>query len=282
MCRFTFYQGEPIRLSALVTEPEHSLINQSFASREGEEPLNGDGFGVVWYVPELSPWPGRFRGVSPAWNNANLHEIARVVSSGCVLAHVRAATQQLAVSELNCHPFVVDRWSFMHNGDIGGFSRIRRPLLSQLSDARFEAIHGSTDSEHFFALLLDELDREDGGPDAAVMGRAFQRTIERVSALMLEHAPGEHLYINAVLTNGIDAVACRYTTDDPSEGSSLHINQGQRYVCEEGVCRMVDTVHSGSVIVSSEPLSEDPGWQAFAPNSMVLLADRRAIRTIAL
>ncbi len=25
MCRFTFYQGEPIRLSALVTEPEHSL-----------------------------------------------------------------------------------------------------------------------------------------------------------------------------------------------------------------------------------------------------------------
>jgi len=282
MCRFTFYQGEPIRLSALVTEPEHSLINQSFDSREGEEPLNGDGFGVVWYVPELSPWPGRFRGVSPAWNNANLHEIARVVSSGCVLAHVRAATQQLAVSELNCHPFVVDRWSFMHNGDIGGFGRIRRPLLSMLSDERFEAIHGSTDSEHFFALLLDELDQEDGTVDAETMGRTFQRTLERVSELMFAHAPGEHLYINAVLTNGVDAVACRYTTDDPNEGSSLHINQGQRYVCEEGVCRMVDTVHAGSVIVSSEPLSQDPGWQTFAPNSMVLLSDRRALRTIAL
>ena len=282
MCRFTFYQGEPIRLSALVTEPEHSLINQSFDSREGEEPLNGDGFGVVWYVPELSPWPGRFRGVSPAWNNANLHEIARVVSSGCVLAHVRAATQQLAVSELNCHPFVVDRWSFMHNGDIGGFGRIRRPLLATLSDARFEAIHGSTDSEHFFALLLDELDQEDASPDAQAMGRAFQRTIERVSTLMFEQAPGEHLYINAVLTNGTDAVAVRYTTDEPDEGSSLHINQGQRYVCEEGVCRMVDTVHAGSVIVSSEPLSDDPGWHSFAPNSMVLLSGHRAVRTIAL
>jgi len=282
MCRFTFYQGEPIRLSTLVTEPEHSLINQSFDSREREEPLNGDGFGVVWYVPELSPRPGRFRGVSPAWNNANLHEIARVVSSGCVLAHVRAATQQLAVSELNCHPFVVDCWSFMHNGDIGGFGRIRRPLLSTLSDERFETIHGSTDSEHFFALLLDDLDQEDGRPDAETMGRAFQRTLERVSRLMFEHAPGEHLYINAVLTNGVDAVACRYTTDDPNEGSSLHINQGQRYVCEDGVCRMIDTVHAGSVIVSSEPLSQDPGWHAFAPNSMVLLSDRRALRTIAL
>lgn len=256
MCRFTFYQGEPIRLSALVTEPEHSLINQSFDAREREEPLNGDGFGVVWYVPGLSSAPGRFRGVSPAWNNANLHEIARVVTSPCVMAHVRAATQQLAVSELNCHPFVVDRFSFMHNGDIGGFSRLRRALLGQLSDARFDSIRGSTDSEHFFALLLDELDAEGADADAESMGRAFQRGIERIRALMLAHAPGEHLYINAVLTNGTESVACRYTTDEPKFGSSLHLNQGQRYICEEGVCRMVDTVHSGSVIVSSEPLSD--------------------------
>ena len=74
----------------------------------------------------------------------------------------------------------------------------------------------------------------------------------------------------------------RYTTDDPDEGSSLHINQGQRYICEDGVCRMIDTVHSGSVIVSSEPLSEDPGWTAFKPNSMVLLADNRVVRSLSL
>ena len=43
---------------------------------------------------------------------------------------------------------------------------------------------------------------------------------------------------------------------------------------------MIDTVHSGSVIVSSEPLSEDPGWTAFKPNSMVLLADNRVARTV--
>ena len=234
---------------------------------------------MVWYVPELTDAPGRFRGVSPAWNNANLHEIARVVTSRCVMAHVRAATQQLAVSELNCHPFVVGRWSFMHNGDIGGFGKIRRALLSQLSDARFDAIHGSTDSEHFFAVLLDELASR-GDPDVEAIGRAFQRGLDRVRALVAAQAPDEHLYINAVLTNGNEAVAVRYTTDDPDEGSSLHINQGQRYICEDGVCRMIDTVHAGSVIVSSEPLSEDPGWTAFTPNSMVLLADNRVVRTV--
>ena len=47
-------------------------------------------------------------------------------------------------------------------------------------------------------------------------------------------------------------------------------------------CRMVDTVHDGSVIVSSEALSEDPGWTTFKPNSMVLLADNRVVRTVAL
>ncbi len=282
MCRFTFYQGEPIRLSALVTEPSHSLIRQSFDSNEGEEPLNGDGFGVVWYAPAVDPAPGRFRSVSPAWSNANLHEIARVVTSGCVMAHVRAATQQLAVSELNCHPFVADRWSFMHNGDIGGFGRIRRALLALLTDRRFEAINGSTDSEHFFALLLDELDAHGADPDVDAIAGAFQSALERVRALMFEYAPGEHLYVNAVLTNGADAVACRYTTDDPQHGSSLHITQGQRYVCEDGVCRMLDTVHAGSVIVSSEPLSLDSGWRAFAPNSMVLLSENRVVRTVAL
>ena len=96
------------------------------------------------------------------------------------MAHVRAATQQLAVSELNCHPFVVDRWSFMHNGDIGGFGKIRRALLAQLSDERFDAIHGSTDSEHFFAVLLDELAPEGTDPDVEAIGRAFQRGLERV------------------------------------------------------------------------------------------------------
>jgi glutamine amidotransferase len=205
-----------------------------------------------------------------------------VVTSRCVMAHVRAATQQLAVSELNCHPFVVDRWSFMHNGDIGGFGRIRRALLSQLSDERFDAIHGSTDSEHFFAVLLDELAAEGDDADVEAIARAFQRGLERVRELVALHAPGEHLYINALLTNGREAVAVRYTTDDPDEGSSLHLNQGQRYICEDGVCRMIDTVHSGSVIVSSEPLSEDPGWTAFKSNSMVLLADNRVARSLTL
>ena len=50
MCRFVFYRGAPIRLSSLLTEPVHSIIHQSYRSKERAEPLNGDGFGVGWHA----------------------------------------------------------------------------------------------------------------------------------------------------------------------------------------------------------------------------------------
>ena len=155
MCRFILYRGEPITLSSLVTEPANSLIHQSFHSHEREEPLNGDGFGIAWYVPEMSDEPALFSSVRPAWNNHNLRHLARVTRSPCILAHIRAATPGLPVTLLNCHPFLWGPFAFMHNGHVGGFRALRRRLLERLSDEAFSLIGGSTDSEHVFALFVD-------------------------------------------------------------------------------------------------------------------------------
>ncbi|MDT8450859.1 MAG: class II glutamine amidotransferase, partial [Wenzhouxiangellaceae bacterium] len=76
MCRFTFYMGDNIAVADLVTRPENSLIHQSAHAKERPEPLNGDGFGLAWYVPD-DPKPARFRSLTPAWSNANLAELAR-------------------------------------------------------------------------------------------------------------------------------------------------------------------------------------------------------------
>ena len=168
MCRFTLYLGPPIRLSTLLVEPAHSLILQSYRSEERAEPLNGDGFGVGWYQPELEERPGLFRSVSPAWNDQNLASLARVVSSPCVLAHVRAATKGMEVSESNCHPFQHGRYLFMHNGSVGSFDEVRRAILQELTDPAFELVRGSTDTEHLFALFVDELLRAGWVGDGAV------------------------------------------------------------------------------------------------------------------
>ena len=102
MCRWLAYTGSPILLTDVLYTPAHSLIDQSLHSRLGAETTNGDGFGVGWY--DAAPVPGVFRGIEPAWNDANLRELAGHVSSPLFFAHIRAAIGS-AVQQTNCHPF---------------------------------------------------------------------------------------------------------------------------------------------------------------------------------
>lgn len=275
MCRFTFYQGKPIRIGSLITEPKHSLINQSMMAREREEPLNGDGFGLAWYSKNQEEEPALFKSVSPAWSNQNLHELSRVIETTCVMAHVRAATQGFNVSESNCHPFKWKHYAFMHNGDIGGFKNIKRPLIHMLSEEAFQYIKGSTDSEHFFAILIDELKKFEHLEAWDRMPTAMMAAIRKVMGLIHEFGNDEHSYMNMVLTDGRLAVAVRFSTDT-DYADSLYLNLGKKYVCENGVCYMKDSgFHEKSVVISSEPLSKDPGWEKVPINSMVLIEEGR-------
>ena len=90
MCRFVAYLGEPIALDMLLLRPANSLVHQSFDAREFRLRVNGDGFGVAWYIDGREP-PVRLRTVTPAWNNQNLRSLAPAMRSDCIVAHVRAA-----------------------------------------------------------------------------------------------------------------------------------------------------------------------------------------------
>jgi glutamine amidotransferase len=285
MCRFVLYQGQPLTIASLVTDPSHSIIRQSTQSREMDGPLNGDGFGVAWYAPEISRRPAVFRSVSPAWSNMNLLELARVTRSTCILAHVRAATPGLPVTELNCHPFVARNYAFMHNGDVARFGAIRRRVLGGLSDEAFNAVKGSTDSEHLFGVFLDKAAEMEGGgiAPAEILARSLAASVsyivnlskEAVASAAPKDEAGEdgECYLNIAVSDGVRSVACRYTTDK-DEPSSLYVHTGRRYVCEGGVCRMTYPERGhGAVIVCSEPLSEDPGWQKIPRNSMVVIGE---------
>jgi predicted glutamine amidotransferase len=152
MCRWAAYRGTPIPLEQIVSAPGHSLIEQSHQATQAKTATNGDGFGVAWYGEH--PEPGLYRDVLPAWSDCNLKSLARQIRSPLFLAHVRASTGG-ATSRDNCHPFVNGRWSFMHNGQIAGFDKIRRPMEAALSDRLYQARHGTTDSELLFLLAIE-------------------------------------------------------------------------------------------------------------------------------
>ena len=271
MCRFTFYLGPPIRLSALLIEPSHSLIRQSSHSREREEPLNGDGFGVGWYAHELTAEPAVFRSITPAWNNRNLHAIARVVTSNCIFAHVRAATRSSGVNESNCHPFRYDQYLCMHNGDIGDFGRMRRRLLSSVGDTAFANVFGSTDSEHFFAVIIDELTRlEDRMDPAERLTRALDNAICRVTDLAAELGISEPSYLNVAITDGQHAAVSRFADGGPPV--SLYYFTGALYPQDLDSCGRAVDHDALAFTVSSERLSTDPGWQPVPANHIVTIS----------
>jgi glutamine amidotransferase len=88
----------------------------------------------------------------------------------------------------------------------------------------------------------------------------------------------EPSYLNLAVTDGRRAAASRFTTGAPSGAASLYVHEGKRYVCEDGVCHMVSPdVGQGAVLVCSEPLSEDAGWDKVPPNHLVLLREGRSV-----
>jgi predicted glutamine amidotransferase len=277
VCRFVLYLGPRTRLSSLLVDPAHSLIRQSTSSREREEPLNGDGFGVGWYARELAPEPAVFRSITPAWNNRNLHNLARVVTSDCVLAHVRAATQSSGVNEANCHPFRWREFLCMHNGDIGDFRLVRRKLLDSVGDEAFGNVYGSTDSEHFFALYIDSWLGSDEPDRGLRMARSLSRAVARTLELVRSAGAGSPSYLNVAIADGEHAVVSRFTDDADSAPESLYYFNGPLYppVAEAAADAACD-----SVTVSSERLTADAGWEEVPPGRIIVLGRDRAPRFV--
>ena len=266
MCRFAAYLGPEIFISSLVTEPKHSLIHQSYNARERVEPLNGDGFGIGWYAPQFCESPALYKEVSPAWSNKNLRDIARVTKSTCIFAHVRAATIGGELSRANCHPFSWNKYLFMHNGTVFGFEKIRRTLRRDLSDAAYNMIKGSTDSEHIFALFVDKISKINK-PGPREMKDALLGAIAEIERLKIEAGVTEPSTMNLVLSDGTTLIATRYVSEGEDSNSLYYVETG-RYFCREGMCQM--NVGSDAFLVVSEPLDASERWQKIANNHLVM------------
>lgn len=278
MCRFALYMGPPTTLEGLTTRPKHSIIRQSYRSRMREEPLNGDGFGLAWYVPELSVEPALFRSIQPAWNNINLLHLARVSVSPVILAHVRAATGGFSVSEANCHPFIAERFAFMHNGSVAEFHQLKRRMRADLSDESYLWIHGTTDSEHLFARFRDHVkQRPDDDPTDAMAG-AIEETIRDVKRMTEEVGATRRSLLNMVVSDGEGAVISRYATLG-EKAPTLYVRTGGRYVCINGDCRMLDSDEAETVIVASEPITEEPGWRPVPQNHLLIIRPDHRLET---
>ena len=279
MCRLLAYMGSPIIIDQLLYQPKNSLVNQSINAREIEEPLNGDGFGIGWYVPEVNYEPVTFVSVNPAWSNRNLRNLAPKIRTECFIAHVRAASVG-EVSESNCHPFQYKNILMMHNGGVENFGAIKRHIREPLTDELYNWIKGQTDSEHIFAYLLNELlskSQDIISPESVI--DAFEKTFTMLKKLMQKNGVTEPAYLNMVVTNGLFLVGTRYVTDPKEEPLTLYHSEGSRYVVEDGITHMVAPEDDDqAVLVVSEKLTDDKDWTLIPAQHFVIVEQSLNVR----
>jgi predicted glutamine amidotransferase len=238
MCRLTAYIGPEIPIENIVVKPQHSLLVQSREASESKSTVNGDGFGLAWYQAKTEP--GLYREVLPAWSDSNLSSLCRLVQSRLFLAHVRASTMTESI-RTNCHPFTFENWSFMHNGQIGHFEDLKRELEASLSDTLYQQRRGTTDSEMFFLLLLNE--GLDDNPLEAVR-RVINKLIDVSTRRNLE----PFLRLSCVFSDGITLAGFRYASDQFSP--TLYLSK---------------SLDNGGTCLASEPLEGDShNWQTVA------------------
>ena len=144
--------------------------------RAGATGRHADGFGIVFHDGNGCR---AFHDPAPGAQSALARFlIEHPIPSLVAIAHIRRANRG-RVSVANTHPFVRElwgrSWSFAHNGQLRG---IKRWPISHYKPV------GTTDSEHAFCWLLDQLRRSSNRPpQEAALARTIAALCRRLDEL---------------------------------------------------------------------------------------------------
>lgn len=260
MCRLLGYLGAPLPLDTLLMKPKHSLVAQSYQPKEMTAGLiNADGFGLGWYAPQPDPHPYCYRNTLPIWNDPNLGELCRYITSGSFLAYIRSATLGQSLQLSNCQPFRDRQILGIHNGFIDNFRQtLFRPIREGLSNERYQSIEGTTDSEHILALIYETLAQN----PKLTLGEALTQTLHQIQTWAKSY--NVRVSLNVMLSDGQTMVASRFAY--PVSPPSLYWLQVKHPVT--------------GILVASEPLDADDqlhssslgdGWQTVPDNTLLII-----------
>ncbi len=153
--------------------------------RRGASSGHKDGWGVVIYDKNTPRYLAR--EPNGASDDPKYPEVVKSLQSmggqGVMIAHLRKAGRNGgAVTVENTHPFIRGRWVFAHNGGITRFN------------IRPRGLQGVTDSERFFRLLVNRIEKCDDFEDALSWSVSFVRRKFDYSSLNFVLSDGNALY----------------------------------------------------------------------------------------
>lgn len=242
MCRLAAWVGEPVPLSTLIYDSPRGLHELAVEPREQQYGrINVDGTGVAWW-PDEHPEPLSYRTQLPPWADPNLPGLAPRLAGRVILAAVRSTTPGLPGGAALVHPFTGGGLAVAHNGWISEYrARVARPLLAEVPDELFGRLDGMSDTAALFLLVLAA---HRAGADPLAATEHAVATAARVCRRVGSQAT---LTLVVAHSGGVEAV--NGTVGQPA--NSLYTR--------------------GGMLLASEPLDDQPGWEPVGADETVHL-----------
>ncbi|NIR59052.1 MAG: hypothetical protein GWO02_05790, partial [Gammaproteobacteria bacterium] len=186
----------------------------------------------------------------PPWSDPNLPSLAPRWRARTLVATVRSATIGVPTAPGTVLPFEQDGIVGTHNGFLRKFRESTAArCLAKLPDDLVGQFEAMSDSLAVF-LLAVAARRED--PDLPLAGALVGAVSTAARACAEVDAAAS---LNVVLATADEIVAIRFARG--TEPNSLYVQDG--------------TEGGGGVLLASEPLDEEPGWEPVAADSIVQL-----------
>jgi len=233
--------------------------------------VHGDGWGMAWRAEDATIQTVSVADSASA--DASYDSLGRTPLGRAGILHLRWASEGLAVTPENTHPFVetgtvAGTVAFAHNGHIEPIGRLES-LLGEDSRAR---LHGTTDSERYFRFVLDCAEKE----------QDLEAGLTRALAILVEEFPTSSLNALVLTSDALFAVHINSAAASPQRRLRALFEREEEIPARHTTeyFAMDYRVEPDAVHLISSGLDED-GWTAVPADTAVRVDLRtRAIATL--
>lgn len=156
MCRFVVIYSKINKIdNNYIKKYINTLFTSFIVESDDNNPiLNVDGFGIGVYKNDKCV---TYKNIVPLCCDNNIYNFAELIESQILCIHARADNSEFKnISYYNCHPFVYNNYMFCHNGCFYKFMNAngKKEVINEIDNSLYINIKGTTDSEHFFYIIL--------------------------------------------------------------------------------------------------------------------------------
>ncbi len=197
----------------------------------GDPPGHEDGWGIAYYrsgAPKLEK-----SGASVVADKKRYWRTLEAIGrSSILLVHLRKSSWSGTSSASHAHPFILDEFTFAHNGTIRDYKKLRSEIPGG------EELSAALDSEVYFRYIMKGI--------SSGLEKAFRQAVRRI------RKENKYSALNAIFSDGRRLYGYREYRRNPEYYSLYRASA------------------AGAVFISSEPVSPRARWVMIPRGKLVM------------